>query len=125
MTDFLAAAMLAREPCVACRPGTPPTEAEAAKELLALLPNWRIERGEGSKRLTRTFTARNFAAALALANRIGELAEAANHHPLLAVQWGQLTVQWWTHAIGGLHRNDFIMAARCNRLARDDPAIDY
>ena len=124
MTDFVAAAMLAREPCVACRPGSPPVEAEAAKEMLALLPNWRIEELEGRKRLTRAFTARNFAAALALANRIAELAEAADHHPLLAVEWGQLTVQWWTHAIGGLHRNDFIMAARCDRLAREGSSID-
>ena len=107
---------------MACRPGSAPVEAAAAKALLATLPNWRIDAVDGVERLTRTFAVANFAAALALANRIGALAEAADHHPLLTVEWGRLTVQWWTHAIGGLHRNDFIMAARCDGLAGEDRA---
>ncbi len=66
--------------------------------------------------LSRTFKLKNFAAALDLANRIGELAEAENHHPQLVVEYGRLGVSWWTHAIGGVHKNDFIMAARCDAL---------
>ena len=124
MSAAAGAVALASEPCVTCRPGSPPVGAEAAKALLAALPNWGIEAVDGVERLTRTFAAANFAAALALANRIGTLAEAADHHPLLVVEWGRLTVQWWTHAIGGLHRNDFIMAARCDGLARADRTAD-
>ena len=66
---------------MACRPGSAPVEAAAAKALLAALPNWRVEAVDGVERLTRTFAVANFAAALALANRVGALAEAADHHP--------------------------------------------
>jgi 4a-hydroxytetrahydrobiopterin dehydratase len=58
------------------------------------------------------FTFGNFAQALDYTNRVGTLAEEAGHHPALLVEWGKVTVSWWTHKIKGLHRNDFIMAAR-------------
>ena len=103
---------LAEEPCVACRPDSPPVTAAAAQQLLTALPNWRIVSEQGMDRLSATFDFKDFAAALAFANRVGQLAEAADHHPRIVVEWGRATVQWWTHAIGGLHRNDFIMAAR-------------
>jgi len=47
---------------------------------------------------------------------VGEIAEAEDHHPLVVTEWGRVTVQWWTHKIGGLHQNDFIMAAKTDRL---------
>ena len=53
-----------------------------------------------------------FAQALAVTNRVGEQAEEEGHHPALLTEWGKVTVSWWTHKIGGLHQNDFIMAAR-------------
>ena len=115
-----ATAALAQERCVACRPDSAAVDAAEADALLAALPHWRIVVVEGERRLTRTFATPNFAAALALANRIGALAEAADHHPLLTVEWGRVVAQWWTHAIGGLHRNDFIMAARCDAAAGED-----
>ena len=70
-----------------------------------------VEQG-GVRRLQREFDFKNFPEALAFTNRVGELAEEEGHHPLLKTEWGKVTVQWWTHAIGGLHRNDFIMAAK-------------
>ena len=72
---------------------------------------------DGVKRLERVFTFPDFAGALAFTNRVGAIAEAAGHHPALLTEWGRVTVGWWTHAIGGLHRNDFIMAARTEPLA--------
>ena len=66
-------------------------------------------------RLVRAFALKNFVQTMELAARVGELAEAAGHHPALLVEWGQLTVSWWTHAILNLHRNDFIMAAKTDR----------
>jgi 4a-hydroxytetrahydrobiopterin dehydratase len=66
--------------------------------------------------LSRTFIWRNFAEALAFTNRVGTLAEAEGHHPLLITEWGKVTVQWWTHKIKGLHRNDLIMAAKTDAL---------
>lgn len=84
--------------------------------LSAAVPEWRLVEIDGSQRLERVFEVKDFAAALAFANQIGELAEAEDHHPTLLVEWGRLTVMWWTHAVGGLHRNDFIAAAKTDKL---------
>lgn len=92
-----------------------------AAEIAALiqdLPGWRVVTRDGIERLERVFTFPNFAAALAFTNRVGDLAEAQGHHPALLTEWGRLTVTWWTHVIGDLHRNDFIMAARTDALGK-------
>ena len=104
---------LAKERCQACRPDSPRTSEQEARTLLAALPNWRIVAVEGIDQLQAAFAFADFAAALAFVNRVGALAEAADHHPRLTLEWGRVEVAWWTHTIGGLHRNDFIMAARC------------
>jgi 4a-hydroxytetrahydrobiopterin dehydratase len=67
---------------------------------------------DGVKRLERVFTFRDFIEALHFTNAIAAIAEEQGHHPSLTTEWGRVTVAWWTHAIGGLHRNDFVMAAR-------------
>ncbi len=69
------------------------------------------------KRLEREFTFKNFRRAMALANAIAVLAEEQGHHPDLHVGWGRLAVTLFTHAVGGLHENDFILAAKIDRLA--------
>jgi 4a-hydroxytetrahydrobiopterin dehydratase len=68
------------------------------------------------KRLERTFRFRDFAAALGFTNRVGEIAEAEGHHPIITLSWGRVTVTWYTHDINGLHDNDFIMAAKTDEL---------
>jgi 4a-hydroxytetrahydrobiopterin dehydratase len=75
-----------------------------------------VER-KGTKRLERTFKFENFAQALSFTNKVGEQAEEEGHHPALLTEWGKVTVTWWTHKIGGLHRNDFIMAAKTDELS--------
>ena len=65
--------------------------------------------------LQRAFEFPDFATALAFTNEIGQLSEAADHHPALLTEWGKVTIRWWTHMLGGLHMNDYIMAARCSR----------
>jgi 4a-hydroxytetrahydrobiopterin dehydratase len=103
--------------CTACRGDEPTlTEAEIA-EMRPQVPEWQVVQREGIKRLERVFRFRNFAQALAFANRVGEQAEEEGHHPALLTEWGKVTVTWWTHKIGGLHRNDFIMAARTDELS--------
>jgi 4a-hydroxytetrahydrobiopterin dehydratase len=67
--------------------------------------------------LVRALSFPDFARALAFTNAVGALAEAENHHPALLTEWGRVTVSWWTHAIGGLHRNDFLMAAKTDQIA--------
>ena len=109
---------LARQVCVACRADSPRVEAEEAAGLLDGLPGWTIASVAGIDRLTRRFAFVDFAAALEFVNLVGELADAADHHPEITIEWGAATVSWWTHTIGGLHRNDFIMAARTTQVGR-------
>ncbi|WP_407316749.1 4a-hydroxytetrahydrobiopterin dehydratase [Pseudomonas sp. nanlin1] len=105
--------------CQACRGDAVAVDAAQALRLLQALEGWRIETRDGVRQLEKTYTLGNFADALALTVAIGAQAEAQDHHPALLTEWGKVTVTWWTHAIGGLHLNDFIMAARTERLALD------
>ena len=75
-----------------------------------------VER-EGIQRLERVFPCKDFAEALSFTNRVGALAEAEGHHPAILTEWGRVTVTLWTHNIRGLHRNDFIMAAKIDSMA--------
>jgi 4a-hydroxytetrahydrobiopterin dehydratase len=107
---------LAQSKCVACRGGDPKlTETEIA-ELHLQVPEWQILEEDGIKRLQRVFKLKDFVGSLGFANRIGAIAEEEDHHPLLIVEWGRVTVYWWTHVVKGLHKNDFIMAARTDEL---------
>jgi 4a-hydroxytetrahydrobiopterin dehydratase len=110
---------LTSERCVACRRDAPRvTEAEVA-ELKSQIPEWEIVERDGIPRLERAFHFSDFAQALAFTHRVGALAEEEGHHPALLTEWGRVTVNWWTHKIRGLHRNDFIMAAKTERLASE------
>ncbi|HEX5506196.1 MAG TPA: 4a-hydroxytetrahydrobiopterin dehydratase [Thermomicrobiales bacterium] len=112
---------LAQEQCVACRGDSPRVTLQEVAELQPLTPHWTTVEEEGEQRLRRTFTFRNFKDALAFTVRVGELAEAEGHHPALLTEWGKVTVTWWTHTIRGLHRNDFVMAAKTDALAESRP----
>lgn len=102
--------------CTACRGGDPTlTDAEIA-DLQPQVPDWRIIEVNGMRRLERVFTFKDFVAALAFTNLVGDLAEEEGHHPAILTEWGRVTVSWWTHKIKGLHRNDFIMAAKTDEL---------
>lgn len=86
------------------------------KKLKTQIPHWEIIQSGGVKKLQRTFLFKNFDQAMTLAIKIKKLADHADHHPALLVEWGKLTVTFWTHKIQGLHRNDFIMAAKVDKL---------
>lgn len=105
---------LAARKCVPCRGDASPVTAEEAQELLRETPGWEPE--EDATRIRRTFKFRNFAQAMEFAVKVGEIAEAEGHHPDIALGWGYCSVTFRTHAIGALHRNDFIMAAKVNAL---------
>jgi len=89
-------------------------EAGEAERLISQISGWTLE--EEAKGIRREFRFRNFAEAMAFAGRVGEIAEAEGHHPDLSIGWGYCTVRFRTHSIKGLHENDFIMAAKVNRL---------
>ena len=93
------------------------TDAEIA-ELQPQVSDWELVELDGIRRLRRVFPCDDFAQALAFTGAVGELAESEGHHPALLTEWGRTTVTWWTHKIRGLHRNDFIMAAKTDELAR-------
>ena len=107
---------LAEMKCSACRGGEPTLTDEEIAELHPQVSEWRVVEREGVKRLERTFGFGDFAQALAFTNEVGEQAEEEGHHPALLTEWGKVTVTWWTHKIGGLHQNDFIMAAKTDDL---------
>lgn len=107
---------LAEKNCEACRSGAPlATETEVASYMQEL-QGWRVADVAGVKHLKKNFTFKNFAQALRFTDQVGALAEQENHHPAILTEWGRVTVSWWTHKIGGLHANDFIMAAKTDRL---------
>jgi 4a-hydroxytetrahydrobiopterin dehydratase len=102
--------------CVACRKDAPTLTDDEIAELRLQIPDWDVvELGE-IKRLRRVFPVDDFAQALEFTNEIAELAEEEEHHPALLTEWGRTTVTLWTHKIKGLHRNDFIMAAKTDQL---------
>ena len=79
------------------------------------VPEWKVVDRNGNPALQRTYRFKNFEQALAFTNRVGALAELADHHPAILTEWGRVTVTWWTHVIHNLHRNDFILAARTDQ----------
>ena len=102
--------------CVACRSDAPTATDEEILEFQPQVPQWEITEKDEIKRLERAYKFKDFAQALSFTNKVGELAEAEDHHPALLTEWGRVTVEWWTHKIKGLHRNDFIMAAKTDQL---------
>jgi 4a-hydroxytetrahydrobiopterin dehydratase len=103
--------------CTACQIGAPRLTKGQIAELHREVPGWEVKQRGGIKRLERDFKFPDFARALAFTNKVGKVAEAQGHHPALVTEWGKVTVSWWTHKIKGLHVNDFIMAAKTDKLS--------
>lgn len=102
--------------CVPCRGGVPPLTNTEINQYYKQLQSWAVVEKDGIKRLEKSFAFKNFAEALAFTNKVGEIAENEGHHPDILTEWGKVTVSWWTHKINGLHKNDFIMAAKIDAL---------
>jgi 4a-hydroxytetrahydrobiopterin dehydratase len=108
---------LSQMKCVACRKGEPALTDEEINLLHPQVPEWQVREVDGMKRLERVFKFKNFAQALEFTNKVGTIAEEEDHHPLIVTEYGRVTVDWWTHVIGGLHKNDFVMAAKTDQLS--------
>jgi 4a-hydroxytetrahydrobiopterin dehydratase len=100
--------------CTPCRGGIPPLNATEAEAFLAQTPRWSLK--DGATRIERSFEFKDFRAAMDFVVKVGNLAEAEGHHPDISFGWGWAKVSWQTMKIGGLHENDFIMAAKTNEL---------
>ena len=105
---------LENKPCVPCRGGIAPMNAADARAILPAVAGWQLD--DEAKKISRSFTFRDFVQAQNFAVRVGEISELENHHPDICYGWGFCTVVFYTHKIGGLHENDFIMAAKVNAL---------
>jgi len=104
---------LAKRQCTPCRADTPRLSGD---QLALLLPELGPDWDAGDGRLRKTFRFPDFASALAFVNRVGEVAEREQHHPDILLAWGRVAIELWTHAIGGLSENDFILAAKIDGL---------
>lgn len=111
---------LAGKSCTPCRGGIPPLTRAEAKQLHAQAPDWTLE--DDARRIERSYRFRDFRDAFAFVARAAELAEAEGHHPDISFGWGYVTVSLRTKKIKGLHENDFIMAAKLDRLATAAPS---
>ena len=100
--------------CVPCKGGVAALLIREAEELLTQTPGWELK--DDAHHLYNRFEFDNFLESLSFVNKVGQLAEAEGHHPRIVTEWGNVTISWWTHKIRGLHRNDFIMAAKTDRL---------
>jgi len=108
---------LSKRKCTACQAGGAPLEEkEVGIYLKKLDEGWKVVE---ERLLEKEYLFSDFQGPLKLANKIGELAEAECHHPDLYLSYGKLKVQLWTHKIGGLSENDFILAAKCDLLKKD------
>ncbi|MCB2262889.1 MAG: 4a-hydroxytetrahydrobiopterin dehydratase [Candidatus Thiosymbion ectosymbiont of Robbea hypermnestra] len=101
--------------CEVCRVGAPAVTDEEIEQQRPLVPEWRVIEDRGVRKLTRTYETTDYRHSLALVDAVGGLAESEGHHPVMLVEYARVTVWWWTHKIHDLHRNDFIMAAKCDR----------
>jgi 4a-hydroxytetrahydrobiopterin dehydratase len=106
---------LADEKCAPCKGGAAPLRGGELTPLARQLgEGWRIV---DEHHLEREFGFANFRDALAFTNRVGELAEAQNHHPDIYLAWGRVKLTLWTHKIDGLSQSDFVFAAKVNALS--------
>lgn len=107
---------LRQQHCEACQAGAPKVSDDELADLIKEIPSWAPIIRDNIMMLERMYTFDNYDKAVAFTNAIAEMSEAEGHHPALLLEWGKVTVTWWSHKIKGLHRNDFICAAKTDAL---------
>jgi 4a-hydroxytetrahydrobiopterin dehydratase len=111
---------LAQQHCIPIRADTPKLNQNEVSQLITRLPGWQINMKAAELRLEKEFEFADFRKAIAFTNQVAQVANEEDHHPTILTEWGKVTVTWWTHKINGLHLNDFIMAAKTDRLHGDN-----
>lgn len=109
---------LSQGKCVPCSGDLPPLSEEEIKSMKTQVPKWEVVQEGDEYHLERVYEFPDFKTALSFTQSVGEAAEEEGHHPVLVTEWGKVKVTWWTHAISGLHQNDFVMAAKSDDLAK-------
>lgn len=106
---------LTQKHCVPCEGGTPPLPDQKEDELKTHISQWLLVR-DGTHKITRQFKFENFKEAIAFVNKVADLAESEGHHPDIKIVWNKVQLDLFTHAVGGLSENDFIMAAKIDKI---------
>ncbi|MCJ2377762.1 4a-hydroxytetrahydrobiopterin dehydratase [Vibrio sp. ZSDZ34] len=109
--------------CEACASDAQALSNEECKPLLAELDNWTIIERGGIAQLEKVYLFKNYKQAWTFANQVSQIAEQQFHHPAILLEWGRVTVTWWSHSIKGLHNNDFICAAKCDTASADKSSL--
>ena len=105
--------------CEACREGAPVLNEKEIDDLLPQIPSWNVIEQEGIKRLICSLAFLSYQDSLKFTNQVAKLAEEEDHHPEIVLEWGRVTVTWWSHKIKGLHKNDFICAYKTDSLFKN------
>ena len=110
---------LSKNSCEACREDAPALKEKEIEELLIKIPSWIIYEDEGIKKLICSFAFSNYQQSVDFNSKIANLAEKEDHHPDILLEWGKVTVTWWSHKINGLHMNDFICASKTDDIYKN------
>ncbi|MDA9688648.1 4a-hydroxytetrahydrobiopterin dehydratase [Gammaproteobacteria bacterium] len=102
--------------CEACRIDAPVLSDKEITNLLPEIPSWIVFDDDGIKKLVCSFAFLNYEDSVNFTNKVAQLADKEDHHPEITLEWGKVTVVWWSHKIKGLHKNDFICAAKTDQL---------
>ncbi len=107
---------LSQSSCEACRLDAPVLSEQEIRELAPQIPSWIVHEEDGIKRLICSFAFSSYEDSVNFTNKVAKLAEQEDHHPEIVLEWGNVTVSWWSHKIKGLHKNDFICASKTDDL---------
>lgn len=105
---------IAEKKCIPCEGGVDPLSTDGIVEFLKIVPGWVL--GEDRKRIKREFEFKDFLDSMMFVQKVATIAETENHHPDIHIFYNKVNLELYTHAIGGLHENDFIVAAKINEL---------
>lgn len=111
---------LAKKKCVPCKGGIPPLEDQKIKKLLLQVDSWDLEEESGHKQIVKDFKFKNFVEAMSFVNKIAGIAEGEGHHPNIDIKYNRVRLTNYTHVIKGLHDNDFILAAKIDKLVSNN-----
>ena len=109
---------LASNTCEACRIDAPRVSDDEASILIKEIEGWDVI-DDGAKKLKKEFSFSNYSDSVDFSNKVADIAEQEDHHPQIILEWGKVTVIWWSHKIKGLHKNDFICAAKTNNISKN------
>jgi 4a-hydroxytetrahydrobiopterin dehydratase len=107
---------LLKQKCVACRADAPRVTDDELPDLIKQIPDWQPITKDSILMLNRVFKFDDYAQSLEFTKKVAALAEEEDHHPAILLEWGRVEINWWSHKINGLHKNDFIAAAKTDAL---------